>query len=1360
MKSTITQLKKLAFVCILLGGLFSSISLKAQTPCSGTNSWGCGGAILNNGSDYPGDIRSVEVKDKKGNTLASYSGLGCTSYNSSDTYKGILNSGKGFNLTASEEISVTVEGGIWASQSWGTKVGIWIDADRDGSFSSSECIVDPQSTTATGLTTFALKMPCWKATGTSHMRFRGGCPPYNTLSKTNGCGQVLNYGNVFDLEVNLKLGSSPTANFVVPTKTNYTRTNVKFNAINPSPGYKYTWGFDQADNPPYPGYSNNSQRGVARWPKGGKFDVKMLVDYCGISDSIVKQVTITAPTVVPKADFVASSNEVEIYYDLIMYDLSDNGAYKWSWELLSPTGMDDQTATSQNPNFTLNETGWYKVCLTSENDIGPSRRVCKDRYVECIAPTQYYMGPSKEGTSKNGTLFDNGGPNANYGNGRKTSIDYFSIIPCGAEKITLSFTELKLFDAGDKLRIYDAGQANITKLVATITGDNYKKYDTAKIVLLSGSAYITFETNGSGNDRGFIMNWVSKLYPPAKPKASWKTDFNPAANGLSVEFRNTTTGAQGVPSYVWIIDGGAEGVSTDYTRAFYTDGTYDVCLVAVTCTGVDTFCSKITINTPTGPGSLDYIADNVRPNLGSTVKFSTKTDYANMFEWTIFPTSFTYENGTSKNSRNPEIKPDKGGAYTFTLNAWNSVGGKATTEKKLIKNKYIIVLDYCIPLTDLLASDVGINAVKVSRNSKSLLSSISSSGEASYTNYTEVYPAFTLTYGASYDFIVERSTIANSVNFKAWIDYNIDGDFADVGEEVTSSGSTTKSSYSSSFKVPTLANSFEGPTRLRVGVSYSNFDNNPCGVNTVGEFEDYAVILANDGKPPVITLVGSDTIRVERNAVKTACYSEVASKSYSGFDATEGDLTNSIVVISDLDCSAPGIYTFQFDLEDASGNHAATRFRTVVVALDKSAPKLTLNGKDTLILEQCDTYVESGAVAIDANDGNLTTAIKITGKVEDAKVGVYVITYTVKDAQNNSASIKRVVIIRDTKKPSIKKLLASIVDGSIIDVQIRSAFVDDVYSTDPCNGSIFLSKNPGFNGPVNTNIRATYPVTYNSTDPSGNKAVEDGYVLNYRVDDFIAPEIELNTSDTVIHDVNNAYYSRSVTVIDNFYPKSQLSITRVGKVDAYTLGTYVETYTATDGSGNVTTKQRFIKVVDRIAPSITAPSVSVCIGIPFWAMSGLIVRDNYYSAIDLTPLVKVLGHNVNIMEAGVYYINYTLTDPSGNEAITVSRPVFVAYPPNCFNTYMGTETMKLENAVSVHPNPTSGIITIGYNLSNNKPLNVIVTNTFGSVVAKLDNLQGGFGATPIDLSNVSEGIYFVNMTNNGETVTKRVVVKH
>ena len=108
----------------------------------------------------------------------------------------------------------------------------------------------------------------------------------------------------------------------------------------------------------------------------------------------------------------------------------------------------------------------------------------------------------------------------------------------------------------------------------------------------------------------------------------------------------------------------------------------------------------------------------------------------------------------------------------------------------------------------------------------------------------------------------------------------------------------------------------------------------------------------------------------------------------------------------------------------------------------------------------------------------MTSAIKIAGTVESGKVGNYLLTYSVKDAQANAVSITRLVIVRDTKAPSILKLGKAIVDGTTIDVQIGSVFVDDIYAIDPCNGSIFVAKNPGFNGPVNTNVRPTYPVTY------------------------------------------------------------------------------------------------------------------------------------------------------------------------------------------------------------------------------------------------------------------------------------------
>jgi hypothetical protein len=228
------------------------------------------------------------------------------------------------------------------------------------------------------------------------------------------------------------------------------------------------------------------------------------------------------------------------------------------------------------------------------------------------------MGPSKEGESKNGILYDNGGPTANYGNNRKPSIDYFKILPCGAETITLSFAELALADAGDKMRIYDAGEADPSKEVTPkegITSTNQAYWDTTDIVLTSGAAYITFETNGSGNDKGFILNWKSKLAPATSPIAKWTTDFNPSANSVAVDFKNASSNTKGVPSYEWWIDQNIAGTGENYTEFFSTDGTYEVCLVAQTCNGNDTFCDNITIVTPNKPGYLDYTADNDSPNV-------------------------------------------------------------------------------------------------------------------------------------------------------------------------------------------------------------------------------------------------------------------------------------------------------------------------------------------------------------------------------------------------------------------------------------------------------------------------------------------------------------------------------------------------------------------------------------------------------------------------------------------------------------------------------------------------------------------------------------------------------------------------
>jgi hypothetical protein len=593
-------------------------------------------------------------------------------------------------------------------------------------------------------------------------------------------------------------------------------------------------------------------------------------------------------------------------------------------------------------------------------------------------------------------------------------------------------------------------------------------------------------------------------------------------------------------------------------------------------------------------------------------------------------------------------------------------------------------------------------------------------------------------------------------NFKAWIDYNIDGNFTD-DEMILNSGAISNTKASNKFRVPDLKDCFEGVTRMRVAVSYGSFANTACGVNVVGEFEDYGITLANDKKAPVITLLGSSVVRVEKNSNATACWSESAYSTYTAKDPTEGDLTSKVVVTTDLDCTTPGTYFMNFNVLDAAGNAAATVTRNVIVVLDKTPPVLTLFGGASVNVEQCEVYNEMGAVASDLTDGNLTSSIKISGSLNTSVVGKYTLTYDVADAQGNASSVTRVINVVDTKKPGIFSYGKRIVDQEVVNIQIGSLFVDAVTGFDTCNGSIAVNKVPGFNGMVNTLVRATYPILYFAKDPHGNTAVEEGFVVNYRVDDYIAPEIALNTPDTVFHDVNSPYSSQPVSVYDNYYTSNKLSVEKKGKVNPFTLGLYTETFTATDESGNTAVRNRYVKVVDRVAPTIITSSVNVCAGDPFWAMSDVSVEDNYYGNNELFPLVKILSHNVNVMRAGMYYINYQVTDPSGNKSQVVLRPVMVRYAPDCENSFVGTENLGLADQVQVYPNPSAGEVTIDFALNNMESITIEVTNLVGAKVATY-TFNGGFGSQVLDLGKFGQGTYLLNIRNQKETTTKKIVI--
>lgn len=94
---------------------------------------------------------------------------------------------------------------------------------------------------------------------------------------------------------------------------------------------------------------------------------------------------------------------------------------------------------------------------------------------------------------------------------------------------------------------------------------------------------------------------------------------------------------------------------------------------------------------------------------------------------------------------------------------------------------------------------------------------------------------------------------AYGVYWRAWIDFNRDGDFSDLGELVYDAGSSQSSAISTSISIPNSAST--GSTRMRVAMKWTGASDtalpSPCGSFEFGEVEDFTVVVSQ-GDAPVV----------------------------------------------------------------------------------------------------------------------------------------------------------------------------------------------------------------------------------------------------------------------------------------------------------------------------------------------------------------------------------------------------------------------------------------------------------------------------------------------------------------------------
>jgi Secretion system C-terminal sorting domain len=119
--------------------------------------------------------------------------------------------------------------------------------------------------------------------------------------------------------------------------------------------------------------------------------------------------------------------------------------------------------------------------------------------------------------------------------------------------------------------------------------------------------------------------------------------------------------------------------------------------------------------------------------------------------------------------------------------------------------------------------------------------------------------------------------------------------------------------------------------------------------------------------------------------------------------------------------------------------------------------------------------------------------------------------------------------------------------------------------------------------------------------------------------------------------------------------------------------------------------------------------------------------------------------------------------PDGNRAVTVGD-VALEIPIVCFQEcadciIISVDENDFASALNVYPNPTSNATQVIYNFNETVDLNITVSNTIGQQLYNVALGEVQHGTHNIDLKNFATGVYFIQMTDGTNNLTKRLVVE-
>ena len=354
-------------------------------------------------------------------------------------------------------------------------------------------------------------------------------------------------------------------------------------------------------------------------------------------------------------------------------------------------------------------------------------------------------------------------------------------------------------------------------------------------------------------------------------------------------------------------------------------------------------------------------------------------------------------------------------------------------------------------------------------------------------------------------------------------------------------------------------------------------------------------------------------------------------------------------VTGEVDTMSPGAYAFTYAAVDASGNQSPALVRTLLIK-DTQPPVIQLNGLSPVDVLQDRTYVDAGATAVDAVDGQVE--VESRGTIDTSVVGIQVLTFTARDASGNRAKpVTRVVRVVSDTPPVIT------LNGSPeVYLEVGDPFVDPgasvVDDRDDLVEVVVL-------GEVDVNQSGNYVLTYTAVDNGGKRAQPVTRLIF--VEDMTPPIITLLGESYLALTVGDDFEDPGALVSDNIDDAVELK--RLGQVDTQVPGIYSLTYTATDAAGN--RARKVVRIIRVEAPKDTTPPVVFLSGDAFikWEYGQTFIDPGAVAVDDVDDVLEVeVNGSVDAEVEGLYVITYSATDAAGNVSEPRHRIVVVEAP--------------------------------------------------------------------------------------------------